>query len=272
MLGAAGIDTTGVLRDASFSTTVKTRIIARHQQITRVDRERMRRSTPPRPNSSSQQIERAIDDVDAVIVADYGKGFLTQPLADRIGRKARAHGENPGRRSTSPHLARLAGCDRHQTQPPGSVSGSWRSARRAGRAAARGPAPLLEAGRRLQRLWRPGSLLITLGAQGMLLLEERRAAVHTPTRAKDVFDVSGAGDTAIAVLDAGAGGRGHAQPKPPNWPTAPAASWSANWEPPPSPPPNCRPPAPTHERRRAVFFDRDGTLMEEVHYCGDPAR
>ena len=59
---------------------------------------------------------------------------------------------------------------------------------------------LVEAGRRLLQLWNPASLLITLGEHGMLLFTGGQPPVHMPTRAKDVFDVSGAGDTAISVL------------------------------------------------------------------------
>ncbi len=63
-------------------------------------------------------------------------------------------------------------------------------------------APLLESGRRLLARWTPASLLITLGEQGMLLLSQSAPPHHIPTRAQEVFDVSGAGDTAIAVLAA----------------------------------------------------------------------
>jgi D-glycero-beta-D-manno-heptose-7-phosphate kinase len=72
---------------------VKTRIIARHQQVTRVDRERHATLTATQTEFVVAHVERAIDAVDAVIVADYGKGFLTQPLADHIGRKVRAAGK-----------------------------------------------------------------------------------------------------------------------------------------------------------------------------------
>ena len=129
---------------------------------------------------------------------------------------------------------------------------------------------LLEAGRRLLRLWKTASLLITLGEHGMLLLQDGQPPYHTPTRAKDVFDVSGAGDTAIAVftlaLAAGAtAGRSRraGQPRQRNrggqaghrHRDARGASGQSH-----------------HDMNRAVFFDRDGTLMEEVHYCGDPAQ
>ena len=199
LLGAAGIDTTGVLCDPSFSTTVKTRIIARHQQVVRVDRERHATLTETQTEFVFALLEQAIDAVDAVIVADYGKGFLTQPLAERIGRKVRAAGK-------------ILAVDPHPH-----TSLVWRDAtvikpnrREAFLEAGIAPSapvdppledrPLLEAARRLYALWRPKSLLITLGAQGMLLLEDQAPLRHLPAYAKDVFDVSGAGDTAISVL------------------------------------------------------------------------
>src|SRR5207302_2237618 len=61
-------------------------------------------------------------------------------------------------------------------------------------------APLLEAGYRLLDRWGCGSLLITLGEQGMLLLQPQAPPYHIPACARQVFDVSGAGDTAIAVF------------------------------------------------------------------------
>jgi D-beta-D-heptose 7-phosphate kinase/D-beta-D-heptose 1-phosphate adenosyltransferase len=64
--------------------------------------------------------------------------------------------------------------------------------------------PLLCAAAAVQRTWQPGCLLVTLGEQGMLLFESDGVPpYHIPTRAKEVFDVSGAGDTAIAVLTLG---------------------------------------------------------------------
>lgn|SRR5208283_3168855 len=199
LLDAAGIDTTGVLRDPSFSTTVKTRIIARHQQVTRVDRERHVTLTAAQTEFVASRLEQAVDAVDAVIVADYGKGFLSQPLADRIGRKVRGAGKilavDP-----HPHTS-LVWHDATVIKP------NRREAFLEAGVAPNVPdelpledRPLLEAARRLQERWRPQSLLITLGSRGMLLLENQAPPRHLPAYAKDVFDVSGAGDTAISVL------------------------------------------------------------------------
>ena len=199
LLQTAGIETSGVQQDQAFSTTVKSRIIARNQQVVRVDRERKPVSPSAHVERAIADLERLIPSIDAIVVADYGKGFLTQALAARICEAARAH-------------RKILTVDPHPN-----TSLSWRGAtavkpNRAEAFSAAGLPPaepvtpvledhaLLEAGSRLRRLWNAGSLLITLGEHGMLLFEGDAAPRHTPTRAQAIFDVSGAGDTAIAVL------------------------------------------------------------------------
>ena len=146
-----------------------------------------------------RSIDAALPAVDAVVVADYGKGFLTQELADSLCRMARLHGKL------------LA------VEPHPDTSLCWRGATviKPNRAEAflaaglppadPGPRPwedaaLLDAGRRLLQNWDTENLIVTLGEDGMLVLKSGVGPYHTPTRAKEVFDVSGAGDTAIAVL------------------------------------------------------------------------
>ncbi|MBZ5580606.1 MAG: D-glycero-beta-D-manno-heptose-7-phosphate kinase [Acidobacteriia bacterium] len=199
LLERAQIDTSAVLRDPAYSTTVKTRIIARHQQVVRVDRERKAPLPAGQAETAVRLLDRAIAEMDAIVVADYGKGFLTQAFADHICRAARAHGK-------------ILTVDPHPH-----TSLRWRGATvvkpnraEAFLAAALPPtdpvepvlsdAALLGAGKRLLETWEAGSVLITLGEQGMLLLRSGSPPHHTPARAQEVFDVSGAGDTAIAVL------------------------------------------------------------------------
>jgi D-beta-D-heptose 7-phosphate kinase/D-beta-D-heptose 1-phosphate adenosyltransferase len=199
LLNASGIDTTAVQRDASRTTTAKSRIIARNQQVVRVDRERKEPLNPAQAGQVMRYLDSAGAAVDAVIVADYGKGFLTQPLADYIGGWAATQGK-------------ILTVDPHPH-----TSLCWRAATtikpnrlEAFLAAGLPPSdpvepvtsdgPLMAAGERLFQKWNCGSLLITLGEQGMLLLQRDTPPYHTPTRAQTVFDVSGAGDTAIAVF------------------------------------------------------------------------
>ena len=202
LLQTAGIGTEGVLQDPAASTIVKTRVIARNQQVVRVDRERKTALAPEQFTHACRHLERAIEKVEGIVVADYGKGLLTQPLADEICRLARQHGK-------------ILAVDPHPHTSLG-----WRGAtaikpNRIEAFAAVGLPPtdpvdpverdaaLREAARRLTRLWETKSLLVTLGEQGMLLFDGRAEPLHLPARAQEVFDVSGAGDTAIAVFTLG---------------------------------------------------------------------
>jgi len=202
LLGEAGIDTAAVQRDQASFTTVKTRIVARHQQVVRVDRERKGSLSAEQTERAMRLLDQAMGGADAIIVADYGKGYLTQPLADYI---CRAAGERGKILSVDPH-------------PHTSLR--WRNAaaikpNRAEAFLAAGlrpsdpvePAlcdrPLIEAGAALFGIWGTRNILITLGEQGMLLLDPAAPPYHTPASAKEVFDVSGAGDTAIAVFTLG---------------------------------------------------------------------
>jgi rfaE bifunctional protein kinase chain/domain len=202
LLRNAGIETAGVQQDASAVTTVKTRIIARNQQVVRVDRERHAPLTAEQTDRVIEYLETAIGEADAIVVADYGKGFLTQRLADFISLKARQTGT-------------ILTVDPHPQ-----TALTWKNAtaikpnrNEAFLAAGLPPGEpvepvscdhaLLEAGRRLLERWQPKSLLITLGEQGMLLLQSDAPMHHIPTRAQTVFDVSGAGDTAIGTFTLG---------------------------------------------------------------------
>ena len=202
LLRDTDIDIAGVQQDAAVTTTVKTRIIARNQQVVRVDRERKAPLTAAQTDSAIAYLDRTMDGIDAVIVADYGKGFLTQPLADFIARKARLAGAvlavDP-----HPHTSLVwTGVTAIKPNRAEAFLAAGLTAAEPVEPVSR-DAALLEAGRRLLDRWGPKHLLITLGEQGMLLLEPGEPPHHIPTTAKSVFDVSGAGDTAISVFALG---------------------------------------------------------------------
>ena len=202
LLGQSGIETSGVVQDGSACTTVKSRIIARHQQVVRVDRERLQPLGAEVYTRVAASLEQAVERADAVVISDYDKGFLTQELADRISDLVGAHGK-------------LLTIDPHPHNPL-----RWRGATaiKPNRAEAylaagmRASDPvdsplqdegLMKVGRTLLESWGAECVLVTLGEQGMMLFQKQRAPHHTPTRAQAVFDVSGAGDTAIAVFTLG---------------------------------------------------------------------
>lgn len=201
LLGAAGADLTGVVTVADRETTVKTRVIAGSQQVVRIDRE----VTSPIPSACRAallaQLEAALraGALQAVILEDYAKGLLDQALVRDVVALCRRHGAfvtldphplNPfnvnGLRLMTPNRSEafaLAGMPYQPTRLPLAAD-----------------AALEAVGRRLVEVWAPELLLVTLGASGMALFAGGAPVLHIPTRARQVFDVSGAGDTVMAAF------------------------------------------------------------------------
>lgn len=181
LLGAQDIDTNGVFTDASRPTIVKTRIIARHQQVVRVDREATGAPAPAVLSRIVEHLQAA--PAGAVIVSDYAKGLLQQSVANALSARAGIFTVDPSPRNPV----------------------EWRGAtaikpNRGEAARICGGGPADQMGARLLERWDTRMVLLTLGEDGMMLFERGREPYHTPTRAREVFDVSGAGDTAIAVF------------------------------------------------------------------------
>ncbi|MBI5282274.1 MAG: hypothetical protein HY858_11380 [Candidatus Solibacter usitatus] len=188
LLGEAGIDTLPVERDARRRTIVKTRVIARHQQVVRIDRDARLAPDPAQTSRLLASIGERMPDWDAVIFSDYAKGFLTPAFSAGLCRLAR------GKIVTvdpSPNNA-LAWSGVTAVKP------NLREAREVARLG--NEAGIEQVGPALLRQWGTEMVLVTLGEQGMMLFRSGSAAYHTPTRAREVFDVSGAGDTAIALF------------------------------------------------------------------------
>jgi D-beta-D-heptose 7-phosphate kinase/D-beta-D-heptose 1-phosphate adenosyltransferase len=192
-----GIECLG--EDPGRRTTVKTRIIARHQQVVRVDREQKTPPSPPQTEAALASFERLLADLDAVIVADYAKGFLCQDFADRVSQAVLRAGKILTVDPTPKNPLRWSGAT--AIKPNRAEAFDFAAMPYADPAG--DPcqdAPLIAAAGILLEKWAPATVLITLGEQGMLVLEPNRPPYHTPTRAKEIFDVSGAGDTAIALF------------------------------------------------------------------------
>jgi D-glycero-beta-D-manno-heptose-7-phosphate kinase len=194
LLDERGIDSSGLMRSASDHTVVKTRVIARQQQVVRVDRDSRATVTADILERLRLDLERRIDSLDAIIFADYGKGFLTQAVVDMIAGIARPRGVLM---VVDPNPNNQIAWSRMTAIKPNRVE----TIAAAGHAVDLDTADALEqAARGLQTKWDTSVLLITLGEQGMWLFERGERPYHTAARAKEVFDVSGAGDTAIALF------------------------------------------------------------------------
>ncbi|MBN1466581.1 D-glycero-beta-D-manno-heptose-7-phosphate kinase [candidate division KSB1 bacterium] len=190
-LKASGICTDAILSMQDFDTIVKTRIIARHQQMVRVDREKKHKFSPPETDELFGRLEEIIQRVDAIILEDYGKGFISQPLVDHVITLAANH-------------AKIVTVDPNPNNPLDWAGAALVKPNRKEACTATGlpfeeeEQDILEIGEILLKKWRVRSLLITLGEEGMLLFDPPALPYHIPTRAQEVYDVSGAGDTVIA--------------------------------------------------------------------------
>jgi rfaE bifunctional protein kinase chain/domain len=173
-------------RDRGIKTTVKLRVIARHQQLLRVDFE-----TPPSHEvlaSKLRDFEGALGAADVVILSDYGKGGLAH-IARMIGMARRAGKtvlvDPKGEDYSRYRGATLVTPNRSEFRQ---VAGAWKN-----------ESELTQRAQQLRRKLEAKALLITRSEEGMTLYEDG-ARFHVGAQAREVFDVSGAGDTVIATL------------------------------------------------------------------------
>lgn len=197
-----GIDTGGLLADASRPTTLKTRVIAQHQQVVRFDRESRQPVSAAFRRRALAYARRVIPTVDAVVFEDYGKGLIEQEFLDACLAIAQRFKVPAFADPNSNHwldYRNLAGIT------PNRGEAFWMAHKEPHEPAAEPlkDAALLEVGNRLLRETRIQNVLITLGEQGMCLFREGQPPHHIPTAAQEVFDVSGAGDTAISAFALG---------------------------------------------------------------------
>jgi rfaE bifunctional protein kinase chain/domain len=185
-----GLDSSGILRIKGRATTVKTRIIAQHQQIVRIDRE-VRSDLPANAESRLKDIVMGrLSSCKALVVSDYAKGTLTPGLLQEMGRHSRdrglpyvvdpkpAHFPYPGATVVTPNRGEAAGFygRKFSTSEIFTVADFLLS----------------------HTDWH--ALLLTLGEEGMALCERGKKVKFIRARKREVFDVTGAGDTVAAVV------------------------------------------------------------------------
>ena len=192
LLDTHGVDGAwGLVTDASRRTTLKTRIIAHHQQVLRADEETRTALTPALEADLWQRIEAALSRADAVLVSDYGKGVVTPRLLERLLPELERRGIPSAVDPKEEHFLRYTGVS---VITPNLAEASQAWGRRI-----RTEAELLEAGCGLRERLRAQSVLVTRGEQGMSLFTVE-GHTHFPTRAQHVYDVTGAGDTVVATI------------------------------------------------------------------------
>ncbi len=193
------IGCTGLLSNGTRNTTLKTRIVAHKQQVVRIDRETRDGIDTLLARRLLKKIESRIGSSDAVIVGDYGKGVVTQPLLNGVKRLCHERGVWL---SLDPKPVHHLNLSRLSLITPNRKE-AFELANLPDETRNHNPfadANLMQVAERLLRELRPALLLITLGELGMLLCQHGRKPFHIPTVAREVFDVSGAGDTVIATF------------------------------------------------------------------------
>ena len=202
LLAAQSIDTSNAVEDQTWNTIVKTRIIALHQQVVRVDREKIASPSTAQIAKVVAAIRNSIRETDAIIFEDYGKGFLTTELVSRIAHEARAAGKITAADPNPRHSVDWRGITVVKPNRAEAFLASdvpWREPDEAPEE----DADLRRAGEALLKKWETKYILVTLGEHGMMLFQQDESPHYIPTKARQVFDVSGAGDTAIALFTLG---------------------------------------------------------------------
>jgi D-beta-D-heptose 7-phosphate kinase/D-beta-D-heptose 1-phosphate adenosyltransferase len=198
-LSTAGVDTSAVVRTEGIQTVVKTRFVSGRHQLLRVDHENPMAMEALSREELVRALDVGLDSVNGVILEDYGKGLLQQHVVTHVLSKSREQGIPCGYDPKDNHELDVRGI----TFATPNRKETFQVANVADRTPDADPLQdenLLRASHALVDLWEPQHLLMTLGPQGMLLNNARHTPVHLPTRAREVFNVSGAGDTVIATV------------------------------------------------------------------------
>lgn len=190
------IGISGICRSRAFPTIRKTRVLARHQQVVRVDRESPDPISPKERAAVLKKSLQVLPRCDALILEDYGKGLFDQDFVDTLLTQAAARKIPSLVDPNIHHPLHWGGATLvkpNRLEAFGALgrpdSGKWED--------------WLAAGEELLLRWSCHYLLLTLGEHGMILFQPGRKPYPIASRAREVYDVSGAGDTVISVLAAG---------------------------------------------------------------------
>lgn len=197
LLNKRKVNTQGLMRNKKNTTILKTRIIAHSQQVVRIDKEKDSQPNQKDFNKIFRYIKKIIKQVDGIVIEDYGKGLINQELVcylvDICNKNNKPLVVDPKRghfldytgvTTITPNLSEalaMVGLDHDGECKQEQVE---------------------KVGQLIMDKWRPKSLLITLGEHGMRFFETGKKSVVIPTMARDIYDVSGAGDTVVGVFTA----------------------------------------------------------------------
>lgn len=186
-----GVNTDGIMIDADKPTTQKVRIIGRSQQLLRVDYEKKEHVHQNVEHSILIFLEKAVKEVDVIIISDYAKGVITPSICSRLIEMSNAHGKAV---IVDPKPRHLNLYSNATLITPNNAEASEMADIEDGNNEA-----VLEMGSKLMR-YLNSNVLVTRGERGMSLFEKEGGITHIPAKAKEVYSLIGAGDTVVATI------------------------------------------------------------------------
>ncbi len=185
----------GIATDSSRPTTIKTRFVCKNQQLLRTDVEKTHALSDALETALKSKIEASLKDVDAVIISDYGKGFLTKSMAQFIIQESS--------KKNIPVLVDPKGDDYTLYQGADIVTPNRKELGEAAHTSApKSDADVIAAAVKLIYAHAIKTIVATRSEDGLSVISAHKDPVHIKANARAVFDVSGAGDTVIATLAA----------------------------------------------------------------------
>jgi len=177
--------------DPSRPTTIKTRVVARNQQIVRIDEERVGDIPPEIERAILEEVNSVMPQVKAAIISDYGKGFLSPALLEALLTSARSN--------RVPTLVDPKGMDFRRYRGATYITPNVREASLASGIEIRNKETLVQAGRVLLDQTKAEAMIITRGRDGITMVS-RSKAQDFPVKPVEIVDVTGAGDTVVSTL------------------------------------------------------------------------
>jgi D-beta-D-heptose 7-phosphate kinase/D-beta-D-heptose 1-phosphate adenosyltransferase len=190
-----GVITDGIIIEPDRLTSIKTRIVAQNQQVVRFDRETRQEISPETIEELLDFIKTNMDSLNAIVVADYGKGVISAHLIKRLRETVLDSDIILAVDPKTDNFEYYQGID--VITPNHHEAGAFC------RIEIVDEKSLIQAGRKMLDKLECRSVLITQGKDGMTLFEKDGEICHIPTVSKKVFDVTGAGDTVISTLSLG---------------------------------------------------------------------
>lgn len=195
-----GIGLEGIVTSKQLLTTHKVRILAHNQQVVRLDRENAHRPGEPAARRIREFVRRNYGKFDGLIVSDYGKGVVSASLLELMLELREEKSALVVMDPKGPNFDLYSGATL--------ITPNQMEAEIASGIEICDEESLGRAGLRLVEKWKAQAVLITRGERGMSLFEKGRAPAHIPTAARQVYDVTGAGDTVLAACSLALAARG----------------------------------------------------------------